>query len=125
MQDLPLLLRDALISLLDEMPGVELVQAPPDRSATLLESAGQTGADVVIATCEEVSDDAVRALLAQAPTSRALAVAVDGESATVFELAPRRRFLGPLTAGTLAAAVAHRQSWGPIVSEPSEPRPVD
>jgi hypothetical protein len=91
------------------------VVARVNGSADLIETVDEASADVAIAGASSADEDRLLALVTARPKVKALAVVGDGESAVLYDLAPRRTPL-ELSADALAAAIRLAQSsptWAP------------
>jgi len=104
-----------------------VVAAEPDMAVVgvsdngdLPEAIRRTRADVVVVGHDAQAErDLYLPVLLRHPRVKVLAIADSGESGSLYELRPRRIFLGKLSARTLAKAIRRR---APLSSETTTPR---
>lgn len=100
--DMPRLLREIVSQL--AAPGLRVVQAY-DEPVELVGVVERERAEVVITGAEAYEQRELDRLLAVRPGVKVLGIAADGRSSTLYELVPRRRSLGELSADRLYAAI--------------------
>lgn len=100
--EMPELLQGLFEQAILDRPDMELVRALP---GGLTANALQSPDVVVTVVGDAADDDAASDLLWRWPRSEVLAVAIDGDHATVYQLHPRRRLLGQGTPLELLDAI--------------------
>jgi len=112
--EMPAMLRDIVKNILDRQPGINVIELAADSS--LRDVLERTEADVLIVGASEPADSAVpRQVLSALPLTRVLMLAIDGQSAVMYELRPHQTPLGEVSREALVRAIrvraAHAAWW--------------
>lgn len=108
--DLPRLLRDLITATVDREPDLEIVGAVDDE-VQLAATVARAEPDVLIVrNGESALPEVTGALLGNRPALRILALAYDGGSGFMWELAPRRA-LGQMSPVRLLTAIREPGAW--------------
>jgi hypothetical protein len=110
--DLPGLLRGIVGDLVEAAPGLRIAAEYKSR-VDPVDAVNETGADFVIISARPGWEREVGRLVHRHPHARALGVAGDGRTGTVYELRPHARELRVLTPQVLREAIRARPDWTP------------
>jgi len=110
--DVPGLLGAIVRDLVDAAPGLRIAAEYPI-GVEPVEAVTETGADFVIMNVRPGWEREIGVLMRRHPRVRALGLAADGRTGTLYELRPHARRLGELTPEVLLGAIRAEPNWTP------------